>query len=77
MSEVLKYSMSGLVKILFSLIAIFVFQFGVTASASPIIFESGHHTGISEIYTYDEIESSFGVEADRTVPLGGELHLIK
>ncbi|MCE2495534.1 MAG: hypothetical protein J4F31_02990 [Flavobacteriales bacterium] len=66
MSEVLKYSMSWLVKILLSLIAIFISQFCVTASVSPIIFESGHHTGISETYTYDKTKSSIWADTGFT-----------
>lgn len=67
MSEVLKYRMSWLMKILLSLISIFIFQFCiVAASVNPFIFESDEHTVILETYTYDEIESSIGVEVDRT-----------
>lgn len=67
MSEVLKYRMSWLIKILLSLISIFIFQFCiVVASVNPFIVESGCHIGISETYIYDEIESSVWVEGDGT-----------
>lgn len=36
----------------------------IPALASSIIFDQGHHTGISEIYTYDENEILLCVEAD-------------
>ena len=38
----------------------------VTVSAHPIIIDQSHHTGISEVYTYDEIESSILTEVDST-----------
>lgn len=38
----------------------------VSVSANPVILDQSHHTGVSEIYTYDGIESLIGVERDRT-----------
>lgn len=38
----------------------------IPVSASPVILGQSHHTSISETYAYDKIESSIGVEVDRT-----------
>jgi hypothetical protein len=38
----------------------------ISVSASPINLGQDHLIGISEVYTYDEIESSVSVEVDRT-----------
>ena len=52
---------------LFILASFFVFQSSIIPiSASPIIFGQEHHTGISEIYTYDGIETSACVKTDLT-----------
>lgn len=52
-------------RMLFPIIAFFIFQTGIIpVSTSPIIFEQDHHTGISETYTYDENESSDRVKDD-------------
>lgn len=55
------------VNVLCFLTVLFTFQFTVpSVSASPIIFESDLHTGISETYTYDEIENSGCIEVGLT-----------
>lgn len=52
---------------LFIFASFFVFQSSVIPiSASPIIFGQEYHTGISELYTYDGIETSAYLETDRT-----------
>ncbi|SHE78683.1 hypothetical protein SAMN05444377_101244 [Flavobacterium fontis] len=38
----------------------------IPVSANPIIFGQDHHSGISEVYTYDGIENSFWEKADLT-----------
>lgn len=51
------------------LIALSLFAFSVSAisiSASPIVLEQSHYTGILKTYTYNETESSFLTEVDRT-----------
>jgi hypothetical protein len=47
-------------RLLLILIGFLVFQSCsiVDAIANPIIFSQDHHIGISEVYTYNEIESS-------------------
>jgi len=57
-------------KILPILVSFFILQSNVIAvTSSPIFFEQVHHTGTSEIYTYDEIESSVFAEVGRTAGL--------
>lgn len=52
------------------LIILCCFQLSIIpVSASPVIFDQDHHICISEIYTYDEIESSAHVEVDHTAGL--------
>lgn len=70
MNEALKYKMVWLVRVLFILVCFFEFQNRIIpVSASPNILYQNHHTGISEIYTYDKIESSVSLEDDSTVGL--------
>jgi len=60
---------NSFLRVVLLLIGFFVLESSITSvSAGPINFGQDHYTGISEIYTYDEIESSVRVEvgiADR------------
>ncbi|WP_257667143.1 ribonuclease domain-containing protein [Parapedobacter tibetensis] len=71
MSEVLKYRMPWLIKILLSLISIFIFQFTIVVAFANFT-NSGldPHSPTSYSYTYDEIESSVWAEAGFTGGLG-------
>ena len=54
----LKHKMNWLTRILFTFVSFLLFQSSIVpVSASPIVLEQSHHTGISEACTYDEIES--------------------
>lgn len=76
MNEALKYKMVWLVRMFFILANYFVFQISIIpVSASLNIFAPDHHTGISEIYTYDEIESSVGAEDGHTAGLSRVLSI--
>lgn len=55
------------VNVLCVLTVLFTFQVNApSASANPIILEQIHHTGTSEIYLYNEIESSVRAKDDST-----------
>ena len=67
MKGFLKYSTSLLMRILFILVSFFFLQNSIIlVSACPVNFGQNYHTGISETYTYDAIESSILAEVDRT-----------
>jgi len=57
---------SSFLRVVLLLLGFFVFQSSIiiSAAANPVIFSQGHHTVISETYTYNEIESSAHVEID-------------
>ncbi len=59
---------SSFLRVVLLLLGFFVFQSSIiiSAAANPVIFSQGHHTVISETYTYNEIESSAHVEIDLT-----------
>jgi hypothetical protein len=67
MKQLLKHKQRWLTKVLFIFVSLFVIQSSVIAvSASPAIFDQGHHIGILETYTYNGIESSIGAEVELT-----------
>ena len=58
---------NSFLRVVLLLIGFFVLQSSIIpVSASPIIFGQEHHSGISENYAYDEIESSVWVESGRS-----------
>lgn len=62
-----KHKTNWLIRLLFIIASWFIFQSSIAAAAVNIAsFKQEHHTGISEGYTYDEIESSVWTEVDRT-----------
>jgi hypothetical protein len=67
MKQLINHKIDWLTKVLFVLIGILVFRSNVIAgAATPIIFEQGHHIGILETYTYNEVESSAWGESGRS-----------
>lgn len=58
-----------IIRVFITLIAVLFYQFIIPVSASPTILDQSYHTGVSEIYTNDEIESSIWTEAGFTYRL--------
>lgn len=67
MNQILRYMGGWLVRIFSIFVAFFLLQISTIAvSASPIVLKQNHHTAISGVYTYDEIESLISIEVGHT-----------
>lgn len=66
MKPLLKYKKNWLTRMIFFFVSLFVFQSSISvAFANPTNLGFDPHSPISEIYTYDEFESSYWVESSK------------